>query len=458
MDRKLPIHVKLCYGAGSLGKVVQGLAGSTFLLYFYTEILGVAPGLAGSIIFFGKLFDIINDPLIGAVVDKTHSKDGMCRTYLKYYAVPTGICLFLCFLSPGFSMTGKIIWIALTYGILATASSFIQIPMNTLMGRLTTDGQQRAHLNQISGIVSLGANFIVVSWTLPAAVFFGGGDMQKGFAFVGLSYGILYALSYLIVFWGTRGYEQTEASGRTPEQREPDASLRQIVSALLQNKIWLCIGLYYLFDMIATTLESTAMVYYFQYNLGDTGLLSAYSAVAMICNGVIFATLHLFTRRLGNAGATLLGCAVSMSGDLLRFLFHDSSFTVMAAGWTLSALGSCLVAGTVLLNLFDAKTYGEWKTGIKSEAVLMSGFTLATKIGMALGSAMIGWLLALFPYTEGAQTQPQPVLDLFFTANTLVPAIAFLLVLILTIPVYRAEKRLPQMRRELEKREKRKKL
>ena len=452
MESKLPIYVKLCYGAGSLGKVVQGLAGSTFLLYFYTEILGVRPGLAGSIIFFGKLFDIINDPLIGTAVDKTRSKTGMCRIYLKYCAVPTGICLALCFISPNFSMTGKVVWIALTYGIMTTASSFIQIPMNTLMGRLSQDKQQRVHLNQFSGIVSLLANFFIVSWTLPAAAFFGSGDMQKGFGAVGIIYGIIYALAYLVVFWGTKGYETQEAEKQAlPEKAS--AGLSDIPGSLLQNKIWICIGLYYLLDMTATTLESTAMIYYFQYNLNDTDLLGTYSAVAMLCNGLIFLFLHLFTEHLGNGGTTILGCILSMSGDLFRFLMHDATFAVILTGWVLSALGSCMVAGTVLLNLFDAKTYGEWKTGIKSEAILMSGFTLATKVGMAIGSAMMGWVLALVPYNEGMETQPQSVLDLFFFMNTLMPAVVFFAVLLLSIPVCQTEKKLPQMRREIEKRQ-----
>lgn len=100
MEERLPLKVKLCYSAGSMGKVVQGLAASTFLLYFYTEVLGINSGIAASIIFFCKLFDIINDPLIGALVDRNKSKEGKCRAYLKYFAIPTGVCIFLCFFVP----------------------------------------------------------------------------------------------------------------------------------------------------------------------------------------------------------------------------------------------------------------------------------------------------------------------------------------------------------------------
>lgn len=456
---KLPLKVKLCYGAGSMGKVVQGLAGSTFLLYFYTEILEVNAAVAANIIFFGKLFDIINDPLIGALVDRTKSRGGRCRAYLKYGAVPTGICLALCFFCPDGSTAVKLLWIAVFYSLQATASSFIQIPMNTLMGRLTQNEQQRSHLNQSSGLVSLAGNFIVTSVTLPLAQAAGKGNMEKGFLAVGLCYGIIYAIAYLIVWWGTKGYEPNDVPMVNHSKKSiylDTPSIATVLLAMVKNKIWVCIGLYYLCDMIATTLESTAMVFYFQYNLGDTGLLSTFSAVAMISNALVFSSLHLFTKKFGNAGTTILGCCLSISGDMLRFILHDSTFTVMFCGWVLSALGSCMVAGTVLLNLFDAKLYGEWKTGVKSDALLMSGFTLATKIGMALGSAGIGWLLALVPYTEGASTQPQSVLNLFFGLNTLLPAAIFLLVLLLSLPVLHMERNLPQIRKELKKREERK--
>lgn len=451
MKENLHISTKIYYGIGSLGKVVQGLAGSTFLLYFYTEILHIGAGLSASIIFFAKLFDIVNDPLIGAIVDRTKSKDGKCRTYLKYFAVPTGICLALCFCAPMKSAVGKIIWVILTYGIQATASSFIQIPMNTLMGRLSEDVQQRSHLNQISGLISLAANYVIVSWTLPVASFFGKENLQTGFLAVGVIYGTIYAVSYMIVYWGTRGCEPVfEADENIDVQKQP--GIKVVLGALIQNKIWLCISVYYLFDMIATTLESTAMVFYFQYNLGNTGLLSTYSAVAMVCNGLVFSGIHLLTKRFGNAGTTLLGCILSVSGDMLRFLLHDATMEIMVCGWILSALGSCMVAGTVLLNIFDAKLWGTWKTGIESEALLMSGFTLSTKVGMAVGSAAVGWFLTTVPYTAGAGQQPEVVLDLFFYLNTLLPAGVFFLVFVLALPVYRIGRKLPQIRKELEER------
>lgn len=451
MEKRLPLKVKLCYSVGSMGKVVQGLAASTFLLYFYTEILGIHSGIAASIIFFCKLFDIINDPLIGALVDRNKSKEGKCRAYLKYFAIPTGVCIFLCFFVPFEGAVLQIAYIIITYGILATISSFIQIPMNTLMGRMSQDEQQRSHLNQLSGIVSLIGNYVVVSWTFPVAAFSGNSNLRKGFLFVGLFYGMVYAASYMVTYFGTKGYEIVENSLVSGESKKASGvSLKETVRGLLANKVWLCIGLYYLFDMIASTLESTAMVFYFQYNLKDTGLLSTYSLIAMICSFLIFCSLHLYTKRLGNAGTTLLGCCLSISGDVLRLILHDSCMGVLYAGWILSSIGSSLVAGTVLLNLFDAKLYGEWKYGVKCDAVLMSGFTLATKIGMAVGSAAVGWFLLLVPYTEGAAVQPQSVLNLLFLLNTALPAGAFLLVLLLAIPVYKNEKKLPEMKKELE--------
>ena len=114
----------------------------------------------------------------------------------------------------------------------------------------------------------------------------------------------------------------------------------------------------------------------------------------------------------------------------------DGIFDIVSSGSTLVSNNLQEVAGVM-----------------KSEALLMSGFTLMTKIGMAVGSAAVGWLLMLVPYEEGAGIQLQPVLDLFFGLNTLFPAVVFALVLLMSLPVRKMEKMLPAIKKELEKRE-----
>lgn len=394
---KLPWSVKICYNTGSFAKSIQGLAISIYLLYFYTNGLGIDPKLAADIVFWGRIWDILNDPIVGALVDRTNSAQGRCRSYLRRFAIPGGILLGLCFIVPELNNTATMFWIVSAYLLQSWSSTLLQIPLNTLMGRISTQKAERAQLNQISLFISLGANYLVTSYTLPIAVWFGGENMKKGFALIGILFGVLYALSFLVVYWGTRGYEQQDTvqapSSPVLPQKEP-----LHLGALLKNRMWLLVSLMYLLFTVSTTLESSAMLYYYQYVFHDTGLLQKYSATSTVCCLIVFLALPYFVRLLGNAGVPALGCVLYVSGHLLRYFTQDSSLGILFTGWALANLGLSLISSTVLLNIFDAKVYGEWKTGIRHDAILMSGFTVASKVGMAFGGAAVGWLLDTVPY------------------------------------------------------------
>lgn len=451
---RLPLKVKLCYGAGSFAKTLLVYLTMVFMLYFYTDVIGINGGVAATIILLAKIWDIINDPMMGAIVDRTRAREGKCRMWLKYFSVPAGVIVALCFMMPELTMTGKIIWVAVTYTLQGMASTALLIPLNTLMGRLTSDKQQRAHLNQIAGFYGTAAGWIVPAATLPMVAVFGGGDMQRGFLYVGILYGVLYALCHLVVFWGTRGYEPleflSEPDGQLSRQQAP--GLGVVLSALLKNKVWLfCIGMYF-FDIIGSSIESSAQTYYFQYNLGNVNLLATYSTVATVTGVLVYAILSWFTKRFGNAGTASVGCILSMIGYGIRFVLQDGNVWVMIAGWTFSTLGVGLVGATIVLNIFDAKVYGEWKTGVNNEAILMSGFSVSYKVGMALGGPIAGYLLMLVPYVPQAAQQADSVCRLFFVENTLLPCIGFVIALFFSFAIRRYEKQLPQMRAEIEAR------
>lgn len=442
---KLPLSVKLCYGAGSFAKAVQGLAISVYLLYFYTNALGIRPGLAASIVFWGRVWDIVNDPLVGFAVDRTHSASGRCRSYLIRYAIPAGVVLAACFMVPDLSGTATVVWVTVVYLLQSLASTLTQIPLNTLMGRLTVNREERAQLNQIGLFISLAGNYIVTAYTLPLAALAGSGDVRRGFFWVGIVFGTIYVLAYLIVVWGTRGYEtEPEMTEERPMEKEP-----LNLGALLQNRIWLCVNGLYLMFTVAITLESSAMVYYYQYVFQDTSLLSGYSKVSTIASLLIFLSLPVLVKQFGNSGVLALGAVSYILGHMFRFAFHDKTISVLTIGWIFANLGLSLISSTIILNIFDSKIYGEWKTGARHDALLMSGFTLSTKIGMALGSAIVGWLLELVPYAEQSIVQPPAVNQLLFLLNTLVPAISVCISLLLTIPVIKNEKDLPRMQREI---------
>lgn len=454
---KLPFKVKFMYAMGEFSKTTTIIMLMAFGMYFYTEVCGINSGVAATIILVAKIWDIINDPMMGALVDRTKSKEGKCRIWLKYLSVPGGIIFALAFFMPELTATGKIVWVAITYTLQGMVATGLMIPLNTLMGRLSSDPVERASMNQIKGIVNLIPNIFVPAATMPMVLFFGNGgaDMQRGFLIVGIIYAVVYVVSNLIAYIGTRGYEPLEhlaeeADGEKITVEQP--SFGAVLKALVKNTPWLfCIGLY-LVDMLASSIASTVMTWYFQYNIGSIPLMSLVSTVSLGASLVVYIFLGFFIKKFGNAGTSAIGCVLSIFGFALRFVLHDCNTAVLLAGNIISNLGTGLVGCTILLCIFDAKVYGEWKTGVDNEAILMSGFSVSYKTGQALGVPVAGYLLLTVPYVAQAAVQEQSVLNLWFLESTLLPAVGFAVALVFSLLLIKYEKKVPQMQAEIEAR------
>lgn len=441
---KLPLKVKIGYSVGNFGKALLAVSTSAFLLYFYTNVCGIDAKIAATIILIAKIWDICNDPMMGAIVDRTISREGKCRFYLKYFSVPTGIMLTLTFVMPNFAMKGKIIWAAVTYILQGTLSTVLLIPLNTLMGRLTSDSQERTHMSQFSNLISLAGSMFVSGCMMKMVVFFGASDMIKGFAIVGILLGILYILCHFIVFWSTKGYEPLEEyrvteSGvqRKEVTRQP---LKIIAAGLLKNRMWLAVVLMFLAVNMAMTLENSAMAFYFQYNHdNDMSLYSLYSVMGTIAGLIPVFVLNQITRRISFGKCALVGNILAMSGYLFRFVMTDSAHWIMGTGWFLYNFGSAMTNLTVLLLIFEAKEWGFQKTGVNNEAILMSGFSVSYKIGMALGGAVMGYLMPA-AYVAGAASQTVEVQKFFFHFSTLYPSVLYVIAVIATIYICKAER------------------
>lgn len=202
----LPWRVKILYAAGSFSKALLAVTMAAFMLYFYTDVCGIDPTIAATIILIAKVWDIVNDPMMGAIIDRTRSKEGKCRWWLKYMSVPGMVIVALCFFMPELTATGKIIWVAVTYVLQGMISTSLLLPFNTMISRLTSDEQQRVQLTQADGIGQILSQWMVVSLTFTFVGWLGGGDSRKGFLYVGIIYGIIYGIGHLIVYFATRGY------------------------------------------------------------------------------------------------------------------------------------------------------------------------------------------------------------------------------------------------------------
>ena len=429
-DVKLPWSVKIGYSVGNFAKALLAVSVSVYLLYFYTDICGIDSKIASTIILIAKIWDIINDPMMGAIVDKTVSKEGRCRFYLKYFSVPAGIIFALSFFMPDFALPGKIAWAAATYILQGMASTILLIPLNTLMGRLTSNQQQRVHMNQFGTGFSLLGSMFVTGYTMKLVLALSPDDTKKGFFMTACIFAILYVLCHLIVFFITRGYEPVEqmASSTIEKNVHPKVSFWARLSALFQNKMWLAVVSMWFIVNLSMSLENSALAFYFQYNHTENmnQLYSLYSTLGMLIPVLCILCVNQVTRRFGVARTALFGSVLTVCAYAFRFFTHDASLLIIGIGWSVYQLGGGLLTCTVMLLIFEAKEYGAKKTGVDNDAILMSGFSASYKIGMAIGGAIIGYIMPA-SYIPQAAEQTSEVLQFFFHCCTLFPMICAIL-------------------------------
>lgn len=450
-DVKVPFWRNLLFGLSGFSRMVASALISTYAVYYYTDIIGMNGRFVGSIILASKIWDIINDPMMGAIVDRTRSREGKCRFWLKYFSVPGGIVLAAMFIVPDFGSGWQMFWFAATYILQAMFHTVLCIPANALIGRITSNKVERGKINQVYMLFSLLGTNALTALALPMVELFGGENMRAGFGWAALVFGAVYAVGFLAAMLASKGYEPLEyladdAGAASRGETHHKVRLWDTLKALMTNGYWLlCAGVTF-FSVLGEGTGMNAMVQHLQYNLGNTDLLAAYSVISTVMSILSILSISLLVKRLGNAGTVLLGSLFAVVGWGSRFVLGDSSSAVYIVGCIVAAYGSGLVGSLAILCLFDSRVYGEYKTGIDNDAILMSGNTTASKIGFAIGPSIGAMLLESVGYVGQAEVQSEAAKQLFLIENTLVPALGYLLVGICAFFMLRLEKHIPEMR------------
>ncbi|WP_439183852.1 MFS transporter [Carboxylicivirga taeanensis] len=175
---KLSFKEKLGYSLGDTAShFVWDMVGF-WILIFYTDTFGISAAAAGTIMLIARIWDMINDPLMGIISDRTTTRWGKFRPYILYTAVPYAILAVLTFTTPDLSQTGKIIWAAVTYFLLMTAYTAINLPYSSLMAVMTSDSNERAGVNTYRFISAFSGQLIVTGLALSMAIYFGKGEFS----------------------------------------------------------------------------------------------------------------------------------------------------------------------------------------------------------------------------------------------------------------------------------------
>ena len=380
-QEKLPLKVKLAYAFGYLGRQIIVLLNMYFILYFYTDVVGISPGAAGTVLLIGRIWDAVNDPLMGVICDRKVSTEGKCRFFIKRFSVPAALLLVLCYFCPEINSTLKVIWVTVSYLLHDTISTMVYIPQNTLRVRMTNSRLERVKLGQFTNVSSLIVNVLIPSITLPLVNAIGGENMQLGFLGAVGIFALIYLISMIVLYRGTEGYESDDE----PEETKIQPKAMDLIKYGLTNGYVLSAAGAYFCYLLVASIMSSSLVFYFTYNLKNTDLMSLYSTGASIGSVVIIFTMSFLHKKLGNAKSAVFCCILSVLGCLVRWITADANTTIFVLTMVVLGFGSQGIGAFSSQCQTDACIYGRLKNGVDNPAVILTLFGIFQKAGEALG-------------------------------------------------------------------------
>lgn len=415
---RLPLREKLSYGIGDFGFNLYWANISAFLLIFYTDVMGLAAGAVGTMMLVTKLADAVADPFMGAIADRTRTRWGRFRPYLLFAAVPLAITGVLTWTVPDLDGGGRLLWAYATFTLMMFVYTVLSMPYSALSGVMTADSQQRTTLISFRFIAAFAGTTLVNWLTLDLVRWLGRGDEQLGWQLTMALYGVVAIATFVAVFANTR--ERIEPP---PQQR---STMRQDVLDLLGNKPWLVLFVLALVIMVTIVMRSGSLVYYLKYYVDRPELTGLFLGSYSVALAVGAALTPLLTRLMDKrrlmmglmAGVGVISCAM--------YFVPKEQIWVMFALNTLVGLLLGPKSPLAFSMYADCADYTEWKTGRRATAMTFAAAAFSQKLGGAVASAAIAWMLAAMGYVANQAQSDASRLGIVLVL-TVIPGVVALL-------------------------------
>lgn len=447
---KLKFNEKLAYGLGELPNAMVSVLGA-FLTLFYTDKIGLLPGVVGTMFFISKLLDGISDLIAGTIVDHTRSKWGKARPWLLWLSVPTGLALALIFFVPqDTSPTAQLIYAFVTYNLYNTVLfTMVGCAKNALMALMTQRAEDRMSLSKYNTLLGLGCVMVATSVTLPFINKMGGNVAAWRIVFV--VYGIITALALLFAFANSK--EHVQAVEATNKSTEKTVNFFEALKMFIHNKYFVFALAIFFGVQFSTQINSVTQTYFYIYSMNDESLVSVMNIVSLIpmIIGVIVLP-DIMLKKFGKKKMACIGAGVHLITSLIIALSAAlGNIPLMIVATVLKNFSVGAISVPVGILSADAVDYGEYLTNKRLEGVGNAVITFGQKLSTGLAAGVLGWVLQLTGYTANQVQNVQTILGINILFCYL-PAIIFAVIILSFKFVYHYDEEEAEVLAELAKR------
>ena len=400
-DQGLSVREYVGYALGDTASNLFFATFNIFLIYYYVDVWAIPAASISFMMLVTRLWDAINDPMMGLIADRTNTRWGKFRPYLLWGAIPYGFCGYLMFAGPDLGASGKLVYAYVTYTLMLMAYTVINVPYSSMLGVISPSSRTRGVASSFRFVGAFGGAFLVSLLCRPLVKHLGGGDEVLGFQYT-LA---IFAVVSVVMFWIC--FATTRERVTPPPQQKTD--VRAELGELLRNRPWVMLLVATIFSTTFIALRQGSTVFYFKYVVGDDGTPILFGALdrstVFLSSGMLAqilgtAVLGVIVRRVDKKklAATLSG--ITGLSFAVFFILPADNFWLLVA---VNAFGMFCMGPTSALTwaLYgDVADYGEWKFGRRSTGLVYSASLFSIKTGIMLGGFLVPVFLGSFGFVR----------------------------------------------------------
>lgn len=433
---------KIGYGMGDMSSSMFWKIFSYYLPIFYSDVFKLTLAQTATLMFVTRIWDTVSDPMMGVIADRTETRWGKYRPYLLWFALPFAVSGVLLFTTPDWDESNKLIYAYVTYILMMTVYTGINVPYASMLGVMTVDSQEKTVFSSYRMFFAYGGSFIALFAWEPLCDFCvhyepffrvsSDADAWQGaMIFIAAMCFVLFVCSFLL----TREHVKAIPSG----------GLAGDFMALLKNVPWWLITLAALGTNLFNTVRGATVAYYFKYYIGDkvhvdiglTGFLffaGLFLAVGEVCNMVGVVSAVPLSKRFGKKTAFVVSAlALALLSVLFFYMpLSNAGYIMMLLLQVLISIFTGIVSPLVWSMYADVADYSTVEHGTSSTALIFSSGSMAQKFGGAIAGSAVLLLFDFFGLVPNAPSQPDSAIFGMKLAMSYIPAaIALLEIMIL---------------------------
>ncbi len=389
---ELKARNKAAFGFGAFGKDVVYMLVTTYLLFYYHDILGMSSTFVGTVLMAARVFDAVNDPFMGILVAKTKTRWGRFRPWILTGTILNAFTIYALFAVPkNMSMGNAKVWLAVFYIIWGISYTLMDIPFWSMVPAITKPGKDREQLSSLARSCSGIGDAVPTVLTMVVVPILSGSSAVANYN-IGFKW---WALIIAIVFVISEVVFCLNVPEKVPEDTEV-TTIGQMFKSLFRNDQALVVVGAIICVYMALDIVGNLLLYFFQADVGNEGLYSIFVGVCFAVQVVTMMLIPVIRKKIGKFSLFRLGILSQAAGFIILLIiaytgiYEKTSWVILCIPGMIVYVGYGVLNVMLTIFLSDSVDYGEYKNGTREESVIFSMQTFTVKLAAGVAVFVSG--------------------------------------------------------------------